>query len=73
MLVNRFKSNERVIELGSNSRKHQKEATGNNKKEENQRQVQGKEKSSSRREHRLCRSTHHWVSGLLVGLHGEGR
>jgi hypothetical protein len=60
MLVNRFKFNEGVIKLGSNSRKYQKEATGNRKvptevtgnmnsrkyqQEENQQQVRGKEKS----------------------------
>jgi hypothetical protein len=62
MLVNRFKFYERVIKLGSNSRKYQKGATGNKKKEE------ATGKSTSRKTCRPSGSTYHWVSGLLVGL-----
>ena len=56
------KTNERVIKLVRNSRKHQKGAIDNKKK--------GR---SNWRKHveKTCRpsgSTHRWVSGLLVGL-----
>jgi hypothetical protein len=61
------KTNEQVVKLVRNSRKYQKEATGNNKKgRSNWQKHVGK----------TCRpsgSTYHWVSGLLVGLRGQRR
>ena len=63
MLVNKFKFYERVIKLGSYSRKYHKEATGNKKK--------GRKSTTSAGKGKI--PPHHGVSGLLVGLHGHRR